>query len=275
MRKILVSMFLCATALCAVEWKVPLKPNVEGYVQRFVPLNGRNFTEGKLDVSCDMLRAQINKNTSVTFFLRAAKWTGMGYQHEGVVFDPHDMHYSLVGGFRGDVGDYSTTLRLMHDCFHVVDRPEEGTVIWNIYELSFAPADHFWETRRTKIREKTAHLKYPKIAPHFYWCAKFGIYPLLTDAGLSQYNHRLSTHTAGEFALEFVQFRNGALNFEWKPVLWTKYGGGTCSRQYIELNAAHYAQFGTLSAYLGYFVHEDQPIRATDGRTTWGFRWQF
>ena len=94
-----------------------------------------------------MLKADFGAGHSLTLFLRATIWTGMGYQCEDVIFDPRDMHYSLVPGFKGELGNYALTFQWLHDCFHEVDRKTEPTIIWNAFELRFSPQDFIPENK--------------------------------------------------------------------------------------------------------------------------------
>jgi len=255
----------------AVEISAPIRWHSEGYLLRYVPRSDRYFLEGTVDNSIDMLKVDFGAGRSLTLFLRATVWTGMGYQCEDVIFDPRDMHYSLVPGFRGELGDYALTFQWLHDCFHEVDRKTESTIIWNAFEFRFSPQDFIPENKIEKLHQSDKVLT---LFPSLDWEIYFAFYPKLRSVSWFQYMHPFSTHTGADVKVGLIQYKSVLFEIEYNPTLWTRYGGGVYHRQLAQVNLNYIGEYGIFSFFWGYNFYEDQPVRPKPHRAIIGFRWE-
>ncbi|MCD6595544.1 hypothetical protein J7L68_07715 [bacterium] len=269
MKSIIFTIISIVTMLSAVEFSAPIKWHCKGYLLKFIPKTERHFTDGMMDNSVDMISAKFSDNIDISFFVRSAVWTGMGYQWDDVIFDPRDMHYSLAPGFKGKLWNYSLTFQWLHDCFHEVDRKDEPTTIWNVFELRFSPQKFLSEQRNNSYRERAKN-KPLNIFPETDWEIFAGIFPKLKSISWFQYKHPFSTHFGGNINIGLVQYKNIALEFDYEPIFWTKYGGGICQKQYFQLAMTFFAEFGTLSFFYGYNAYENQPLRPTNHQSRIG-----
>jgi len=266
-------LFFAFGIISAVEFSIPMKLRSEAYLLRFFPRNERHFTEGMMDMSADMVSAKFSDNIDLTVFARSVIWTGMGYEWDDVVFDPRDMHYSLVTGFRSKLWNYYLTFHWLHDCFHEVDRNDEPTVIWNIFEFKFSPIDFFPDVRREQVRYISESSLI--LVPRFDWEIFWGFMPRLREVFWFQYEHPFSNRFGTNLRLGLLQYKNLTMEFEYRPRLWINYGGGTCQQQFFQFAAAYHSENGTMSFFWGYNAKETQPIRPTEGLGVWGLRWEF
>jgi len=273
--KAIISVLLCFVSVQAIGLSAPMKWHFDAYLAKFIPKTERHFIDSKIDASVDLLKADFAENAELSVYGRAVIWTGMGQQSEDIIFDPRDMHYSLIPGFRGYLGDYSLAFQWLHDCFHEVDRKTESTVIWNIFELRFAPKKFISEFKRADVSETANNISYLKIVPAFEWEVFFGILPQLKSPAWFQYKHPFSTRFGGNFRLGIIQYKSIIAEFEYEPVFWTKYGGGTCQKQYFQIALSYYSEHGAVSAFWGYNAIETQPVRPTERQAILGFRWRF
>ncbi|RKZ27953.1 hypothetical protein DRQ26_02130 [bacterium] len=264
----------------------PIRWRSSGYLARLVPRTEKYFVDGMMDASIDMLEIKSN-NLEATFFLRSTIWTGMGYQWEDIIFDPRYMHYSLVPGIRSNfkIGSkkYSLAFQWYHDCFHEVDRKEEPTIIWNIFELRLSPTEFLATERRDFFNNKNANShtskKLTHNAPHFYlkffWDIGVGIFPRFHNPAWFQYTHPLNDRIDANLQISFIQYKSLHCEFAYNPTLYFQNGGETSQRQYIELSIKHYGSGGTFSLFWGYTFVETQPVRPKPDRVWLGTRWEF
>ena len=264
---------LASSVASCIEFSAPMKWRQEAYLLKYSPVSERYFTEGMMDASVDMLKIGFSKNIDVTMFGRSVMWTGMGKQAEDVIFDPRDMHYSLVDGFRGRVNNYFITLNWYHDCFHEVDRMPETTFIWNIFELRFSPLTHLATERNEQIRKDSATNF--RLRPKLDWEFAFGILPRLHSIFWFQYMHPFTDRIEADLRLTFAEYSFARMELRYQPTLWIEREGKTSQRQYVEVATSYYGSKGTMSCFLGYVINETQPIRPKDELTSFGFRWEY
>ncbi|RKZ32817.1 hypothetical protein DRQ33_05220 [bacterium] len=269
---ITMAIILSSGLISGIEITAPMRWHCEGHLLRFVPRTERNFTEGMLDNSVDLLSAKFDDDIELDLFAGATIWTGMGYQWEDIVFDPRDMHYSLAPGFRAKLWQYLLTFQWLHDCFHEVDRKTEPTIIWNAYELRFSP--HKYISYRRREIQQTQIAQTVEILPSFDWEIYFAIFPRLHEIFWFQYKHPFSTHSGANLYLGLLKYRTLLLEFDYTPTLWTKYGGGVCHRQYFQLAITYFAKYGTFTTFWGYTAYENQPIRPQQHLVKFGFNWK-
>ena len=271
MKWIIISIIIYfSTIISAVEFSAPMKWHCEGYLFKFIPRTERHFIEGLMDNSIDLVSMEFSDKIRVNFYIRSAIWTGMGYQCEDVIFDPRDMHYSLAPGLRGKLWNYSLTFQWLHDCFHEVDRKDEPTTIWNIFELRFSPQKFLSENRNHLYRTR-GESKSIRIFPSIDWEIFAGAFPKLKSPSWFQYKHSFSSHFGGNLDIGIFQYKNLALEFDYQPIFWTKHGGGICQRQYLQFAITFFAKDGTFSFFYGYNAYENQPLRPTNRQARIGF----
>lgn len=255
-----------------IEFSAPMRWRCEAYLARLAPKSEFNFVDGMIDVSVDMLSLSTSGGFELSMFGRAAIWTGMGHQWEDVIFDPRNMHYSLVPGFRTKFANLALQIAWYHDCFHDVDRKEEPTIIWNLFELRLSPATHPAKERRKMIRMESC--KCFRFRPHLDWEFAFGVFPTLKSPAWFQYTHPFTTVSEVNIKFSFIQIGDTRVEFKYNPMIWTHHGSKLSHRQYIEIALDYYGRDGTMSFFWGYTAHEDQPIRPKNGLTWVGFRWE-
>ena len=256
----------------AVEISLPLKWRGSAYLARLSPRSIRYFTEGMMVNSVDMLSIRLVRNHDIVLFARSTIWTGMGYQYEDIVFDPRDMHYSLAPGLRSQIGRFNLSFLWYHDCFHEVDRNEEPTTIWNIYELRFSPITYIADARRENIRKMGK--PYFAFLNNLNWEIAWGIFPRFKSIFWFQYTHPFTNRFEADLRLSLVQYAAATVEFRYQPTVWMELGGNSSQRQYIELALAYYSKNSAMSMFWGYTMKETQPIRPKDGLTWFGFRWE-
>ncbi len=254
-----------------LEVSAPVKWRGEAHLLRYIPRNQRFFTEGMVDLSVDMLALSFGDDASLTLCAGTTIWTGMGYQEEEIIFDPRDMHYSLVPGIRAALWGYTLSFLWYHDCFHEVDRKTEPTIIWNLFEFVFAPESHLKDVRRRIIRRQ------PKsfwLKPSVDWCLGFGFFPRPKSPFWFQYMHPFWDRIRLEVRVALAGFGPAQLELEYRPTLWIQTDHRVTQRQYAHVALAYYGRFGAMSLFWGYVFREDQPIRPCGKRGLLGIRWE-
>ncbi len=272
---IFIIMLLTATSYC-IEISAPIKWRADGYIARLVPRTEKYFMDGMMDASIDMIRFDISNNFNINFFLRSTIWTGMGYQYEDIIFDPRYMHYSLVPGLKNDFkirnSKYSLMFQWFHDCFHEVDRKEEPTIIWNIFELRLSPRNYFPDVRRKLfLHNKSNAIRF---RPKIFWDFAIGIFPRFHDPVWFQYTHPLNNRIDANLQISLLEYKSLHCEIAYNPTLYFQNGGETSQRQYVELAVKQYGTGGTFSLFWGYTVRETQPVRPINNRVWLGARWE-
>jgi len=131
-------LLLTSSQVRASDFSFPLTWNGRGNIFRYQPVDTVFFFDGSLEVNTELVNWD-GETVDVAFYLGAGFSVGMGRQDGGfVVFDPHDAHYSIIGGLRLEFSGMLVTAEMLHDCFHDIDRYDEVSPIWNVARLGIA-----------------------------------------------------------------------------------------------------------------------------------------
>lgn len=266
---------LMLTAVCTAdsELSFPIDWSSKGYLHKYIPRSVRNFIGGYIGSNVDMIRYG-NRDANINFIAGAAIWTGMGQQDERVIFDPRDMHYSLIVGIRGEYKGYRLTFELFHDCFHEIDRSSEPTKIWNLLQFRMSP-ENFSPANRRKVMYHSSHHNRITFKPSVTWEAKFGFFPDIKKIIWDQYEHDLKTIYGGIVRTTFLRLRATSIVIELEPTFWIASNYDFYDLMYGRIILDFVGESGIFRIYVGYIFHENRLIRPIGERATLGAEWEF
>jgi len=238
---------LISTSARAAEVSMPITWNARGWILRYIPADEPFFMDGGIVATLDIVAVDANR-MDVFFYIGAGFFINMGQQDEGVVFDPRDAHYSMIGGFRFEVESLMFNVEWLHDCFHDIDRYDDKTQIWNVAKFDFYNRNWFPRYRREAWKQRTGTgliFDYGYLATAWY-------FPQSDASEWVQHEHDFSTAWGGGLKLAFAHWRNNALEFRPNILYFYDRAGDWSHRNNVFFYATHYGRGGTAALFGGY-----------------------
>ena len=265
--------FFYRITTASFDLTLPMTFHARGEVERLAPKSSTFFVDGNILLSNDMINMKDGDDFDISFYGGVGIWTGMGYVTDNIVFDPRNVHYSLIPGIRAHIADYLATVQLRHDCFHEIDRDEVPTIIWNVFDFQFASLDYLVSNRREKLyADSNPNLRF---YPRLYWSLGVGFFPHIPNSNLV-FQEAHPFKKVWQVDARFLALRLGNLGWmlDWNPSLWVEKGGKKDWRQYGETGISYFGAGGIMSVYYGHTWKDDQAVQPREGIRALGFRWE-
>lgn len=260
------ALMLMPAGTMASRFSFPLTWNGRGYILRYHSADTTFFFDGGLEAATELISWD-GETVDVAFYLGAGLMIGMGRQDGGfVVFDPHDAHYSIIGGLRFEFAGVLATAEMLHDCFHDIDRYDGVSPIWNVARLGASSRAWLPRYRREKLssREGSGWLS------DLDWRAELWLFPRIEAYKWVQHDHDLSVACGGGIKLAVRHWGRNALELRPDALLLLETGGEWSRRAGALMYLTRYGDGASAALFAGR-RWDDQPIRPSGARWVFGF----
>jgi hypothetical protein len=246
---ILATLILITTIspVSAGEYSFPVRWNARGWMLEYFPHDEQFFLDGGLVANVDALTYD-GERLDWSLYAGAGLYVGMGYQENGqVVFDPYDAHYSLILGARFEWTGMMAGIEYLHDCFHNIDRENEGGEIWNVIKFDLYSRDWFPRYRREEWSNKTG----TGLIFDTAYMATFWYFPRWEVHDYVQYMHDFSLALGGGLKLSIAHRRGLVLELRPNLLYFLDHGGEWAWKNDLLLYLSWYGSGGTACLFTG------------------------
>jgi hypothetical protein len=228
------------------------------------------FMDGGLKSTLDVVAVD-GKSLDVFFYLGAEISVNMGWQEDAdVVFDPHDAHYSLIGGFRWEISRYMGNIEYLHDCYHDIDRYDDKTEIWNVAKFDFYNRNWFPKYRRENWSDRSGR----GLLFDYGYYVTYWYFPTWGSNEWVQLNHDFTFALGGGVKLALAHWKNNAFELRPNVLVFRDHGDEWTHKNTALIYLTHYGRDGTATLFAG-AMWDSQNIKPSGDRWIFGLDFYF
>ncbi len=202
----------------------------------------------------------------ITFGVGLSMETFMGKsdQHGDTAFNVYGGHWKIRGTVGVDYRDLLFSLFTDHECFHNIDMADTCGQYMNNLKIGVR--------NRLEPRIEDSPLFFPAgYVPEYFFSG--GVYRPSNPS--FQKGHIFDWSLHGDINFPVMSAKTVVYGVIMHSDLYFHLDGGSSSRHFAEIYADHRTEHGGIVMFLRHHIHDTQPIRSREGRTSAGMRFEW